>query len=59
MDELLQQLRNFLAAPEKNYLLCRDDAALIVAELERYRPIPLKTFADIKREARNNPNLDG
>jgi len=53
MNELLSELNKFLGSDHKGYLLSRDDAALIVAELERYRPIPFKTFADIKREAKH------
>ena len=51
MNDLLENLRRFLAAgdAERRYQLTRDEVALLVAELEKLQPVPVLTFADIKR----------
>lgn len=55
MTELLEDLRRFLDAGDesRHYQLTRDEVRLILNELEKYQPVPVLTFNDIRAEIKH------
>lgn len=53
VDELLHNLRNFLAAGDENrgYLLNRVEVTMLIEAIERYRPVPFLSFDELRKRA--------